>query len=157
MKKRLFVPLISSLVIILDFFTKKLIVAKVPLYESIAVLPFLRIVHIENKGAAFGLFSSLGNSVFMAVAVFAVVMIVFYLLKHSQGKEVYALSLIIGGAIGNLIDRIRIGKVIDFIDFYIGDWHWPAFNVADSALTIGIVLFIWSNLLVKRVRKPGSQ
>ncbi len=157
MKKRLFVPLISSLVIILDFFTKKLIVAKVPFYESIAVLPFLRIVHIENKGAAFGLFSSLGNSVFMAVAVFAVVTIVFYLLKHSQGKEVYALSLIIGGAIGNLIDRIRIGKVIDFIDFYIGDWHWPAFNVADSALTIGIVLFIWSNLLVKRVRKPGSQ
>lgn len=157
MKKRLFVPLISSLVIILDFFTKKLIVAKVPFYESIAVLPFLRIVHIENKGAAFGLFSSLGNSVFMAVAVFAVVMIVFYLLKHSQGKEAYALSLIIGGAIGNLIDRIRIGKVIDFIDFYIGDWHWPAFNVADSALTIGIVLFIWSNLLVKRVRKPGSQ
>jgi len=157
MKKRLFVPLISSLVIILDFFTKKLVVARVPFYESIAVLPFLRIVHVENKGAAFGLFSSLGNSVFMAVAVFAVAMIVFYLLKHSQGKEVYALSLIIGGAIGNLIDRIRIGKVIDFIDFYVGDWHWPAFNVADSALTIGIVLFIWSNLLVKRVRKPGSQ
>ena len=156
MRIKLLVPFIVSLVIVLDFFTKKLVVARVPFYESIAVLPFLRIVHVENKGAAFGLFASLGNNIFMAVAVIAIVLVVFYLLKFARGLEVYALSLIIGGAIGNLIDRVSTGKVIDFIDFYIGDWHWPAFNVADSALTIGIALFIWSNLHAKKARRPGS-
>jgi signal peptidase II len=157
MRKGLLIPLIASLVIILDFFTKKLIVAKVPFYKSIAVLPFLRIVHVENKGAAFGLFVKLGNNFFMAVAILAVAMVLFYLLRFARGLEVHALSLIIGGATGNLIDRARAGKVIDFIDIYVGNWHWPAFNVADSALTIGIALFIWSSLLLKKARKPGSQ
>ena len=60
--------------------------------------------------------------------------------------EIISLSLVLGGAVGNLIDRIRIGKVTDFIDFYINNWHWPSFNIADSALTVGIILFLWANI-----------
>jgi signal peptidase II len=73
-----------------------------------------------------------------------------YLLKLPVGLELYSLSLVLGGAAGNLLDRIIFGKVIDFIDIYVNDWHWPAFNVADSALTVGITLFIISNLFHRK-------
>ena len=68
------------------------------------------------------------------------------LLWGAQAGMGYALSLILGGAVGNLIDRLTKGKVIDFIDVFVGNWHWPAFNVADSALTVGMILFLWANL-----------
>lgn len=142
-------PVISSvafLVIILDYITKKVIISNVMHFESIQVFPFLNIVFVENKGAAFGLFAHLGNHIFMIISVLAIIFILVYVTKFAKGIEIYALSLILGGAIGNLIDRIRSGKVIDFIDFHVGNWHWPAFNIADSALTVGIIIFIWSNI-----------
>jgi len=145
-RKVIFTSLIASLVIILDYITKKAIVDNIKPFESIQVLPFLKIVFVENKGAAFGLFAHLGNYFFMTISIVAIIFILFYITKFAKGFEVLALSLIFGGAIGNLIDRIRNGKVIDFIDFYVGNWHWPAFNVADSALTVGITLFICSNI-----------
>lgn len=150
LKKGIIVAIISSLVIVADIFTKKIVVAKVMLYESISVLPFLNIVHVENKGAAFGAFSSLGNNFFIIVAAIAIVFIALYIAKTPKGLETYALALVLGGAFGNVYNRITIGKVTDFIDVFVNNWHWPAFNVADSALTIGISLFIISNLKAAR-------
>ena len=150
LNKKTIIALISSLVVLSDFFTKKIIVSKVMFYEHIDVLPFLRIVHIENKGAAFGMFSNLGNHIFIIISLIAILFIIMYLLRIPKGLELYSLSLILGGAIGNLLDRLRTGKVIDFIDVYVNNWHWPAFNVADSALTVGIAMFIWANFMCIR-------
>lgn len=142
MMKGLVIAVISSLVVGLDVVTKMIIVERIRLYDSISVLPFLNIVHVENKGAAFSILSDMGNNYFIVISFIAISVIIVYLSKLSKGLELYAMSLILGGAIGNLIDRIRIGKVIDFIDIFVGRHHWPAFNVADSALTIGIILFL---------------
>jgi signal peptidase II len=133
--------------VILDFISKNIIETYVKPYEAIDLLPILRIVNVKNTGAAFGILTSLGNSTFIIISCFAILFIAFYIYKSTRMLEIMSLSLVIGGAIGNLIDRVRIGKVIDFIDFFVGTWHWPAFNIADSALTVGIVLFILSNLL----------
>ncbi|MBI4837738.1 MAG: signal peptidase II [Nitrospirae bacterium] len=144
--KWLFAGIISASVIILDYITKQAIVEYVTPYESIDLIPFLRIVHVRNPGAAFGLFSGLSNYVFIAIYLAAMSLIIIYALKSLHGLELFASALIIGGATGNLIDRLTVGKVIDFIDFFISDWHWPAFNVADSALTVGIIIFLIANL-----------
>lgn len=151
MNRWVLISVISSIVIFLDYLTKKIIVSKVMLYESISILPFLNIVHVQNKGAAFSILSNLGNHYFIGISVIAIIAIVGYLIKLSRGLELIALSLILGGAVGNLIDRIQIGKVTDFIDVFVGRWHWPAFNVADSALTVGIILFLIAN--IKQVKE----
>jgi len=146
LKKGLLIPVITLLVIILDVITKAIIVNKVAYHEIIKVLPFINIVHIENKGAAFGMFAGLGNVFFIIVSVIALLLIAYYLRAVQKRMEIISLSLVLGGAVGNLIDRIRIGKVTDFIDFHVNSWHWPSFNVADSALTVGIILFLWANI-----------
>ncbi|MBI4825649.1 MAG: signal peptidase II [Nitrospirae bacterium] len=150
MKKNTLISLVASIVAILDFITKKLIVATVDPSNVIDILPFLRIVLVKNTGAAFGLFASLGNAFFLIITIIAIIFIIVYLTKIPKGLELVAISLILGGAVGNFIDRATIGEVVDFIDFYIGAWHWPAFNVADSALTVGITLFIWSNIFCSK-------
>ena len=132
-------------IVLLDLITKYLIENYVQPHEVINILPFLNIVNIKNPGAAFGILPALGNNIFILISLLAIV-VVLYLLKKSGAAELVSLSLILGGAIGNLIDRITIGKVIDFIDFFAGKWHWPAFNVADSALTVGIFLYLWVNV-----------
>ena len=146
LKKSILIPAIAVLVIILDVVTKMIVVKQVAFHETIKVLPFINIVHIENKGAAFGLFAGLGNVFFIIISLVAILFIAFYLKTVQKRMEIISLSLVLGGAVGNLIDRIRIGKVTDFIDFYINNWHWPSFNVADSALTVGIILFLWANI-----------
>ena len=113
-------------------------------------------MHVQNKGAAFSLFTNLGNNFFIAVSFIALVAIVMYLTRLPKGLELYSLSMILGGAVGNLIDRFRIGKVVDFIDVFVGGWHWPAFNVADSALTVGISLFIIENIRQGKLPKEDS-
>ncbi|HDZ02329.1 MAG TPA: signal peptidase II [Nitrospirae bacterium] len=150
MNKGILAAIISSMVVFLDYLTKSIIVARVSQFESIKILPFLQIVHVENEGAAFGLFRALGNNVFIIISFIAIFVIIIYLLKLRKGLEFFSLSLILGGAAGNLIGRIKVGKVIDYIDIYAGKWHWPAFNIADSALTIGIILFLWSNLRCRK-------
>ncbi len=146
LKKSLLIPVITTLVIILDVITKVIIVNKVAHHEVIKVLPFINIVHIENMGAAFGLFAGLGNIFFIIVSIIAILFILYYLKAVQKRMEIISLSLVLGGAVGNLIDRMSIGKVTDFIDFYVNNWHWPSFNVADSALTVGIILFLWTNI-----------
>lgn len=150
MKKSTLIALVSTLIMVLDFVTKRIIIAKLVPHESIRMLPFLNIVYVENKGAAFGMFANLGNNFFIAISFIALAVILFYMSKIPKGLELFSMSLIFGGAVGNLVDRIFIGKVIDFIDFYVGTWHWPAFNIADSALTIGVALFIISTLMQTR-------
>ena len=156
MNRGALITLISAVVIFLDYVTKKIIVSKIMLYESISVLPFLNIVHVQNRGAAFSILSSLGNKYFIGISVIAIIAIVLYLSRLPKGVELFALSLILGGAVGNLIDRIQIGKVTDFIDVFVGKWHWPAFNVADSALTIGIILFLLANIKQGKKTKDPS-
>jgi len=137
---------VAAFVILLDYLSKKIIISKVMLFESINILPFLNIVHVQNRGAAFSILSDLGNKYFIGISFIAIIAILVYLSKLPKGLELYSLSMILGGAVGNLMDRIMIGKVTDFIDVFIGKWHWPAFNVADSALTIGIILFLLVNI-----------
>jgi len=149
MKKTPLILTVASIVAILDIITKRMIVSNLGQGDVIDLLPFLRIVHVKNTGAAFGMFASLGNTFFLVVTVLAIIFIILYISKLPKGLELFALSLILGGAIGNFIDRATIGEVVDFIDVFVNNWHWPAFNVADSALTVGITLFIWANLFCK--------
>jgi len=154
MRKNMLISSIAAIIVVLDFLTKRVVTTNVLPHESINVLPFLRIVYVENKGAAFGLFSALGNNIFVVISVITIALIAVYSYRFAKGWEVYSFSFILGGALGNLIDRLTIGKVIDFIDLFIGKWHWPAFNIADSALTVGIGLFILTN--VKHHRSKES-
>ncbi len=142
------VPLV---VLLVDQISKWWVLGNMALHQSMPVIPGLfNITSVRNPGAAFGLFSSFGAGVRIAflagVSILAVVLLVVYYLKSRprDGLPRFAAALVIGGAIGNLIDRIRFGEVVDFLDVYIGRHHWPAFNVADSAITVGITLFVWS-------------
>lgn len=130
--------LISLVVTIFDQLTKHLVRTMIRPSEAINVLPFLQIVHIRNEGAAFGLFKAFGNITFVIISIVAIFLILYLLIRDKRNR--ISLSLILGGATGNLIDRIIYGNVTDFIDFYMGRFHWPAFNIADSALTVGISL-----------------
>jgi len=136
---------ISGLVIIIDQITKILILKKLPLYHSVTIIPGLfNITHIHQD-------SSLRNFLFILLASVAVC-IIFYFYKNTNRTHPFLASgfaLILGGAVGNLIDRIRFGKVVDFLDFYVRNYHWPAFNVADSAITVGVTIFIFHLLFRK--------
>lgn len=132
--------LIALSVFILDQLTKYLIKSYVNPFEVISVLPFFNIVYVENIGSAFGMLKSLGNVFFITVAALAMVFVSILIMKDKDNR--LGFSLILGGAAGNLTDRIIHGYVIDFLDVYAGRYHWPAFNVADSALTIGILLMM---------------
>ena len=136
--------LVALLVVLFDQATKYVVRVSLDTFETIRVLPFFNVVHVRNEGAAFGLFKSLGNAAFIVVSVGALVLVTFLLLKTKEDR--LSLSLILGGAIGNLIDRILFGRVTDFVDVFVGRFHWPAFNVADSALTVGLMLMLLRSL-----------
>src|SRR4030042_3246890 len=147
--KYIIASIIALAVVILDQYTKYLIAQHLPLHHSIPVIkPFLTILHTRNKGIAFGIFSgqvSTAQTVLLILTSLAAIAFIFYLLSGLGTRCLYAtitLALILGGAIGNLIDRIRWGEVIDFIDLHWYNYHWPAFNCADSAISIGLVLLI---------------
>lgn len=133
--------LISLFILALDQITKYYIRASLGLFDSIPVTSFFNIVHVRNTGSAFGMFRNLGNVFFIAIAFLAIVLVSVMIVRDAFNRLPFA--LILGGAMGNLADRIFLGHVTDFLDFYIGGHHWPAFNVADAALTLGIAfLFI---------------
>ncbi len=117
------------------------------LYESIGVMPFFNLTYVHNTGAAFSFLSEAGGWqrwFFAALAIIMSTIMTIWLsrLKENETLLAVALSLILGGAIGNLIDRLFYGYVIDFLDVYYGTYHWPAFNIADSAITIGVALML---------------
>ena len=151
--KRTFLLWPALAVLALDQTTKYLIAARFPLYETKTLVSgFFNLVHIRNKGMAFGIMNrpgaDWGGLLLLGATLGAVALLLlwFYRLKSEEGAIAFPLSLILGGATGNLVDRIRLGEVIDFLDFYIGPYHWPAFNVADSAITVG-TLWLAGNLL----------
>ncbi|MEJ2157361.1 MAG: signal peptidase II [Desulfobacteraceae bacterium] len=139
----------SVLVVALDQLSKLWVLVAMPLHESIAVIPgFFSLTHVRNPGGAFGFLAQNGapwrHWLFLAAAVLALGMIL-YFHHHTPRSHPYlalGLAMIFGGAIGNLIDRVRFGEVVDFLDFYILDHHWPTFNVADSGVTVGVLIFL---------------
>lgn len=147
MKRATYILLIVISVIALDQITKYLIATALSPADSIEIFPFLHIVSVRNTGAAFGSFRNLGSNFFIIISVIAIIFVITLLMKRTYNST--GLSLVLGGAIGNLIDRIFYGKVVDFIDFSVGNFHWPAFNVADSSLTIGIMVIFLTSLLKK--------
>jgi signal peptidase II len=151
------VLLIVSTVVVLDQITKAWVQNRMHLYQSIAIVPnFVHLTYLKNTGAAFGLLAGPRSGLRIAffVLVSAVAMgCVLYLLKNlrpGRTSLVVSLSLILGGAVGNLIDRLRAGEVVDFIDLHWHHLHWPAFNVADSSITIGVIL-----LFIQMLRKQS--
>ncbi len=138
--KTAFFFLIALSVFVLDQLAKYLIRTYIGPFDVIRVLPFFNIVYVENIGSAFGMFKGLGNTFFVIIALLAMALISALIIRDKDNRLIF--SLILGGTAGNLMDRIIHGYVIDFLDVYAGRYHWPAFNVADSALTIGIALLI---------------
>ena len=141
--------LIAVLVLMLDRIAKWVIASNIALHDSLVVIPgFFRLTHVENTGAAFGLFAEsaaqwkVGALVTFSVLALIVVSALLWRNGHSLSTTTIALSLILGGAMGNLWDRMMSGHVVDFLDFYVGSYHWPAFNIADSAIVIGAVLLV---------------
>jgi len=117
------------------------------------ITSFFNIVLIYNRGMSFGLFNSAGGLnalLFSLVAAVIVTALIYWLSRVESPLLAVAIGLIIGGAIGNVIDRIRLGAVVDFLDFHVGSWHWPAFNVADSAICIGVAVMLLDGLLLRR-------
>ncbi|GAB3543740.1 signal peptidase II [Noviherbaspirillum agri] len=146
---------IATIIVLIDQITKVTITRLFTYGESMPITSFFNLVLAHNKGAAFSFLATQGGwqrYFFTAIAVAAVIFIIYLLKKHAgQRLFCWALALILGGAIGNLIDRVLYGYVIDFLDFYVGQWHWPAFNVADMAIVGGAGLFIIDEL--RRVGK----
>ena len=138
---------ITSLVIVFDQVSKWLMVSWLSLYETVVVMPYFNLTMAHNEGAAFSFLSEAGGWqrwVFIGLALVISIVLLVWLakLKPTEKLEAISLSLILGGAIGNVIDRISYGYVIDFIDLYIGHNHWPVFNIADSAICIGAILLV---------------
>ena len=153
----LFLTLIGGGIIILDQFTKHHIQKALRLHESVVVIEdFFSLTYIRNPGAAFGFFATqtaqFRSVFFLTVSAVALTLLIFFFLQTPKDDvwALIAISLLFGGAIGNLLDRLRIGEVVDFLDFYVGQFHWPAFNVADSAITVGISLLMFSLFLQKK-------
>ncbi len=141
---------IAAVIVALDQITKFFILQKFALHETLYVTPFFNLVHVRNTGAAFSMFADAGGwqrAFFIGVAVVASVWVVWLLRRHpEQTLFCLALGMILGGAIGNLIDRVWLGSVVDFVQVHYGGWYFPAFNVADSAITVGAGLLIWDGL-----------
>lgn len=153
---------IAAAVVILDQLTKAWIIATLGVHDSFAVIAgVFNIAHIRNPGAAFGFLagaSPLFRSLFfLAVTAAAITLIIHYLrtTRIESLPLVVSLALILAGAAGNLIDRVRFGEVVDFLDFYIGTYHWPAFNVADAAITTGAV--VMGAIFLRRRKEPPQE
>ncbi|MCD6224704.1 MAG: signal peptidase II [Deltaproteobacteria bacterium] len=140
---------IAGIVVILDQITKLAILNNLEFYSSVTVIPgFFNLTHILNPGGAFGFMANQSagtrGMLFIVISSLAVCLIFYFYCNTPPAYRLLqtAFALIFGGAIGNMIDRFRFGKVVDFLDFYLGELHWPAFNVADSAISTGICIFI---------------
>lgn len=144
MKIRSAILLVLVPVVLLDQLTKYLADKMIDPVVPVRVLPFLELVNVRNRGAAFGMFDSLGNWFFIPVSIVAIALVLYLIIRGRESLT--SLSLILGGAVGNLVDRVALGSVRDFLYFSVGWFHWPAFNVADSALTVGLCLLLLSSL-----------
>lgn len=149
---------LTLLTLILDQLSKWWIQTNFQLHESVPVVRGFNLVLVYNPGAAFSFLGDQGGWqrwFFIGIATLVSVSLVIWLLRLTPAERVAsaALALILGGAMGNLIDRLWIGQVVDFIDWYYGAWHWPAFNLADSAICLGVALMLWDGLVLEPRRR----
>ena len=143
-----FLALVALSILVLDQLSKALVLAHLPLGASVPVIPgFFNLTHVHNPGGAFGFLAGMSSQaraavfIFASLAAAALILWIYVQTPADQRLLAFGLALVFGGAIGNLIDRVRFGVVVDFLDLFIGDLHWPAFNVADSAITVGVLIF----------------
>ncbi|MFH0781013.1 MAG: signal peptidase II [Pseudomonadota bacterium] len=155
---------ILLITIAIDQLTKAWIVDSFRLYESVEIVPgFFNLVYVTNSGAAFSLLANVDSPwrhyFFLGIGMLAMVGLTVAYIKLRKVNRYYslALALIAGGAAGNLIDRVRFGAVVDFLDIYVGHYHWPAFNVADSAICIGAGVFLILNIFEVRNQEVRNQ
>jgi signal peptidase II len=155
--------LIALAVVCLDRLTKWIIAKNIALHESIQIIPgFFRLTHVQNRGAAFGLFADSPSEwkiailVLFSIVALVVVSALLWRNSHSMNTTGIGLALILGGAVGNLWDRLLSGRVVDFLLFYVGQYQWPAFNVADSAIVIGAALLVIEILFTKSPAEAKS-
>jgi signal peptidase II len=153
--------ILAGLIIVADQFTKWLIMVEV--MQPPRVIPVidlntigLNIVMAWNTGVSFSMLSDSGPMLLAGLAILVSLGLFIWLMRLPDALPAYGIGLVIGGAIGNVIDRFRFGAVFDFIDFYAGNWHWPAFNLADSAITIGVVMLLFDGLFQGRDRGKNS-
>jgi signal peptidase II len=139
--------LLAAIVLVLDQASKTWILASFPHTERQSVTSFFNLVLVFNPGASFSFLADAGGWqkwFFVVLALGISLWLLSLLRKHAQERLLpAALALILGGAVGNVIDRLRFGAVVDFLDFHLAGYHWPAFNVADSAITVGVALMLW--------------
>lgn len=161
--RNLLLASVTGLVIVSDQLTKLHIMQTMRLHESIPIVPNLfSLTYIRNPGAAFGFLAGSSNAFRMVffglTSIFALVLLctILYRMPERDWMGRLSVAAILGGAIGNLIDRLRFGEVIDFLDVYIDTYHWPAFNVADSAITVGVVFLIIHFAFEKKEHPPGA-
>jgi signal peptidase II len=147
------------LLFVLDRWTKALIVGAIPYLGAIEVTPFFSIVHVRNTGGVFGLLSRhpVAPYIFTVLPLIVMAVLLYVVLRSriGYGKRL-AMTLILSGAVGNMYDRLVYGYVVDFLDVYVGHYHWPAFNVADSAITVGIGLWIVLELFGPKEQKERA-
>lgn len=133
-------------------------ISKIYMFEQVLsgknyveVMPFLNWVRVYNNGISFGMFNNNEYSqiIFSVLSSIIVLVLIYYMYKATNKFIIYAFALIIGGAVGNVIDRIRVGAVMDFVDVYVGQYHWPAFNIADSTIFIGAFMLLISSVIYK--------
>ncbi len=151
--------LVSVVIVVLDLWTKSIATQNLTLYRPVELTSWLNMTLAHNYGAAFSFLSDAGGwqrwlLTGLATVVTGVLVIWLTRLPASDKLTAAALALIIGGALGNVIDRTRHGYVVDFIDVYYRDWHWPAFNLADSAITCGVILLLLDGLFLSSSKKP---
>jgi signal peptidase II len=153
---RKFHLLIAFFVVVLDRLAKWAVERNIPLHDGMQIIPgFFRLTHLENRGAAFGLFADspspwkIATLVLFSVLALIVVSTLLWKNSHTMSTTGVGLALILGGAIGNLWDRLTAGHVTDFLLFYVGHYQWPAFNVADSAIVVGACLLVYEIVFTK--------
>ncbi len=141
---------LAACVILADQLVKQVVIARLAMHQAMDLLPGVRLVCVFNKGAAFSFLSNepgWQRWFFVMLAMVMTMLLSVWLLRRTQqGLHGGALGLVLGGALGNGIDRIIRGHVVDFVDLYVGSWHWPAFNIADSAIVVGVGLLLWKGL-----------
>ncbi len=150
--------LLAGFLLVLDQITKILTVLYIPEHKLISVIPrFFNLTYLNNPGAAWGMFAGQGK-LLLAISAVVFIAVIYFLRSLTEGwpERYFAMFMVLSGIAGNSIDRVWKGQVVDFLDFYIMDYHWPSFNVADSAITVGVTIFIISSLFRPQEKKKAE-
>ncbi|HSI37607.1 MAG TPA: signal peptidase II [Methylotenera sp.] len=152
--------LISAVIVVLDLYTKYLVQQAFQYGEHMTITSFFDLVRYHNEGAAFSFLADAGGwqKIFFSVVSVVAIVVISYLIRKHQTEKLFCLglALVLGGAIGNLYDRVTLGYVVDFLYFYYETFYWPAFNVADSAICVGVALLLLDSFKKESPKKPQS-